>query len=116
MADELRNEVELTLGGKSRTMRMTFGAIRGVETHLKTNLIPLIGKYQAGEFGVTETATVIFYGLRGAGDEDLTLEKVGDEVMKVGLESVLLPTVEFLALAMKGVGLGKQAVTGKAES
>lgn len=107
MAETLRNEVDITLLGETRTMRATFGAIRGVERDLKTNIIPLIERMGRGDVGVEQAAVVIFHGLKGYGDTSLTLDQVGDAVMGEGLSKVLEPVVNFLAVAMQGVSLGK---------
>lgn len=104
----LRNEVSLTLGGKEHTLRATFGAISGIEKALKMNLIPLIDRYAAGNFGVTEAAVIIFHGLKGFEDTRFgSIEEVGEAVMQTGLPELGEPIVKFLTMALNGVSLGK---------
>lgn len=114
MPNEQRNEVEIELLGQTRTLRATFGAIRAIESQLKTNLVPLIVKYTRGDFGLADTACIIFNGLRAADEKSPSLEEVGEAILQEGLDSASVATVEFLSLTMKGVGLGKSR--GKAKS
>lgn len=107
MAEELRNEVAVTLDGAEYTLRATFAAIRGIERDLKTNLVPLIEKLGRGDVGVEQAAVIIFHGLRGNGDTALSLEQIGDLILKTGLGVVMLPVVNFLSYAMQGATLGK---------
>lgn len=107
MADELRNEVAVTLDGSEYTLRATFAAIRGIERDLRTNLVPLIEKVGRGDVGLEQASIIIFHGLRGYGDESLNLDQVGELVLKTGLGEVMLPAVNFLSVAMRGASLGK---------
>lgn len=108
MADTLRNEVAITLGGVERTMRATFTAIRAIEAAVGKSLIALISQVGAnGDLSITDAATIIHHGLRGADDKRLTLEQVGDAVMEAGYSKVSIPVIEFLSTALNGVSVGK---------
>jgi hypothetical protein len=107
MAEALRNEVSIELAGETRTLRATFGALRGIEKDLGINIVPLISKVTGVDVGVNEFATVIYHGLRGYDDTRLSLDAVGNAVMEVGLTALLAPVGDFLFKAMEGVSAGK---------
>lgn len=112
MADKLRNEVQITLAGQERTMRATFSAIRNIESALKMNLVPLIERYGLGDMGVTQAATIVFYGLQGFGDTRLkSVDEVGDAIVEAGLAAVAPAIVEFLNASLSGVTVGKPEAT-----
>ena len=108
-AEPMRNEMNITLNGAEYTMRATFGAIRGIERDLRTNLVPLIEKLACSDIGVEQMSVIIFHGLRGYDDTSMGLEEVGEAVVKGGIASVAVAVSRFLSLAMSGVSLGKSA-------
>ena len=105
-----RGEVKIQLAGEERTMRPTFEAMCAIERDLNTNLLPLMNKVlNGGDFGVLVAATVIYHGLKGAGDTRLSLAEVGADVVKQGTTNVFGSVISFLASALHGAeGLGKQ--------
>ncbi len=108
MADRLRNEVAIQLGGEERTMRATFSAIRGIETSLGVKILPLIDSLTRGEVGVTQCAVIIFHGLKGNDDTRLkNVDEVGEAIMEQGLPSVMAAVVEFIGKTMEGPEAGK---------
>jgi hypothetical protein len=109
MAEPLRNEVSIQLGGEARTMRATFAALRGIERDLGMNIVPLLFKIGDADVGVNQAAVVIFHGLKGYGDTRLTLDEVGEAVLAEGLSNLMLPVTEFLKKALDGASLGKPA-------
>lgn len=110
MANELRNETGITLDGTTYTMRASFEAICAIERDLRTNLVPLVTRLSNGDFGVNQASLIIFHGLRGYGDEALTLKEVGELVLKTGLGTISTEVVDFLSRAMQGAELGKSPV------
>ncbi|MDN3273394.1 GTA-gp10 family protein [Frankia sp. RB7] len=98
----VRNEVEITLAGKVRTMRATFEALQSIEARLG-NLTRIIQQVVSGDVGITLCATVTYYGLAGFGDTRLTYEEVGKAVMDMGLGKAMKPVTDFLMIAMAGV-------------
>lgn len=107
MSEPLRNEVSITLAGEERTMRATFEAIRNIERALNLSIVKLIARVSQADMGLTDTATIIYFGLRGHDDTRLTLDQVGEAVMEVGLTSMIKPVMEFIMKSMGGVKVGK---------
>jgi hypothetical protein len=60
---------------------------------------------------VTDSAIIIFHGLRGFGDTRLDRDAVGEAVLAAGLNKVGTPVVEFLTGTLNGVSLGKPQET-----
>jgi hypothetical protein len=116
MADPLRNEVAITLDGTEYTLRATFAAIRGIERDLRTNLIPLIDRIARSDVGLEQCAIVISHGLRGYGDTSLTVDEIGELVLKTGVGTIMGAIIDFLGRAMEGVSLGKLKETEAAPS
>ena len=107
MADKLRNEVDIEIGGEKRVMRATFVAIRRIEAELG-NIVPLIEKLGQADMGVNQAAVIIHHGLQAGPQGGFkTMEEVGNAIMEVGLAEVMEPVVKFLSCAMQGVSVGK---------
>jgi Phage tail tube protein, GTA-gp10 len=106
VADNLRNEVQIELGGTTYTMRATFGAIRAIEQELG-NIVPLTAKLGGGDCGVNQAAVIVYNGLRGFGDQSMTLEQVGNAILAEGLNKVMAPIAQFVIKALEGVSLAK---------
>lgn len=107
MSIQLRNEVKITLAGEERTMRATFEEMCEIEQRLGKSVVALMGRIANRDFGVFETATVIFHGLRGHGDTRLSFPEVGAAVMEAGIVPLASPVMEFIGVSMKGVKVGK---------
>jgi hypothetical protein len=107
MAIELRNEVAIDIGGKSRVLRADFRAICAMESFLRMGVVTIVGRFQQKQFGLTDVAALVFFGLQGADDKDLTMEQVGDAIIETGIDNIISPVIDFALLMMKGVSLGK---------
>ena len=107
MSNDLRNEIKLTLAGEERTMRATFEEMCAIEQKLGKSVVALMSRIANRDFGVFETATVIFHGLRGFGDTRLSFAEVGAAVMEAGVVPLASPVMEFIGTSMKGVKVGK---------
>jgi hypothetical protein len=100
-ANKHRGEVEITLDGKSFTLRPTFQAMVEIEAVLGKGLLGLVRRISEMEFGYTEAQAVITAGLRAAG-EKATPEKVGEMVFRTGLAELAGPIGSFLTAALSG--------------
>ncbi|MET4294713.1 hypothetical protein ABIB06_006546 [Bradyrhizobium sp. LB8.2] len=107
MSERLRNEYTITLKGEEHVMRATFGAIRGIERDLKTNIIPLLMRLE--QMGLEQAAIIVWHGLKGYGDTAMTLDDVGEAILDIGLDNPDLMTsiVKFAGHALKGAEMGK---------
>ncbi|MEM8790803.1 MAG: gene transfer agent family protein [Pseudomonadota bacterium] len=68
MLNPARGEVAITLNGETHPMRLTLGALAGLEARLECrSLVALAEKFEAGEVSATELIALIAAGLEGAG-------------------------------------------------
>jgi hypothetical protein len=68
MANPWRGEVELSVGGEARVMRLTLGALAELEARLECgSLIELIARFETGGFKVSDLIALLAAGLNGGG-------------------------------------------------
>ena len=68
MANPWRGEVELSVGGEARVMRLTLGALAELEARLECgSLIELIARFETGGFKVSDLVALLTAGLNGGG-------------------------------------------------
>lgn len=107
MANERKNELDITLAGQKRTMRASFEAIEAIESVTGKSISMIVASVSGNDIGVTLATDVIFQGLRGYGDTRLTRQEVGEAVIEEGIIQVGAPVLQFLLLAFRGVSVGK---------
>ena len=74
MANPWAGEVALTIDGTRRTLKLTLGALAGLEARLKSaSLIELIERFESGRFGSGDVLAVIDAGLIGGGNPPVDL-------------------------------------------
>lgn len=68
MANVMRGEAEITLNGEVRVMRLTLGALAGLEATLgEDGLTALAQRFERGGVRASDLIALIGAGLRGAG-------------------------------------------------
>lgn len=68
MANPLRGEVELSVDGQVRVMRLTLGALAELEARLNCeSLLDLITRFETGAFRVSDLISLLAAGLTGGG-------------------------------------------------
>ncbi len=68
MANPWRGEVELTVDGEPRVMRLTLASLAELEARLQSeSLIELIARFEAGSFKVRDLVALLTAGLNGGG-------------------------------------------------
>lgn len=68
MANPYRGEVNLTVDGEPRVMRLTLGALAELEARLESgSLMELIARFETGAFRVSDLISLIAAGLKGGG-------------------------------------------------
>ena len=93
MANPQRGEVAIRIDGREHVMRLTLGALAGLEGRLKvTSLLGLAEKFETGAVATAELIALLAAGIRGGGgtvgeDELAEAEIEGGAVgaMKAGL-------------------------------
>ncbi len=69
MANQHRGEVAAELGGRSRTLVLTLGALAELETSLGAgDLVALAERFGSGRLSARDLIAIIGAGLRGAGE------------------------------------------------
>lgn len=68
MANPWAGEVELTLDGERRALKLTLGALAELESTLETGtLIDLVERFEVGKYSTRDVLALIVAGLRGGG-------------------------------------------------
>ncbi len=68
MANPYRGEVELSVNGQQRVMRLTLGALAELEARLNADsLMEMIARFESGGFRVRDLICLITAGLNGGG-------------------------------------------------
>jgi hypothetical protein len=68
MANPWRGEVEISVDGTPRVMRLTLGALAELEARLEAgSLMELIARFETGAFRVRDLIALIVAGLNGGG-------------------------------------------------
>lgn len=68
MVNPFRGEVELSVDGSPRVMRLTLGALAELEARLKCNsLLDMIARFETGAFRVRDLISLLTAGLNGGG-------------------------------------------------
>lgn len=70
MGNPWRGEVEITIDGQARVMRLTLGALAELEASLGAgSLVALVERFEGGQFSARDVISLIAAGLRGGGTE-----------------------------------------------
>jgi hypothetical protein len=68
MVNPYRGEVELSVDGEPRTLRLTLGALAELEARLGCgSLLDMISRFETGGFRVADLVALITAGLNGGG-------------------------------------------------
>ncbi|MFO1105371.1 MAG: gene transfer agent family protein [Amaricoccus sp.] len=68
MVNPFRGEVELSVDGSPRVMRLTLGALAELEARLKCDsLLDMIARFETGAFRVRDLISLLTAGLNGGG-------------------------------------------------
>lgn len=101
MANPLRGEVEIALGGETLTLRPTFGAIMEIEDRLG-GIVPLASRAAAGDFGLRDVAVIVRACLNAADGGSRSLDEVGERIMAEGVANVTPAVSALLAGVLSG--------------
>ncbi len=97
MANPFRGEVELTIDGEPRVMRLTLGALAELEAKLKCeSLLDMITRFETGGFRVRDLIGLLTAGLNGGG------WKIGEgDLVKSQIEGGPLAAAQAAAQLLK---------------
>lgn len=111
-ANKHRGEVEIELGGKTYVIRPTFQCMCEIEAGTGKGVMALAIAWAARNFGIADAAVIVTAGMKAAGEEGATLQKVGDMIFEVGLANVTAPIAKFLEMALGGPTKGNAKAAG----
>lgn len=97
---EPRGAVDITLGGKTYTVRPTFKMIAGIEQATGVGVFALGMKVSQVQCSMQEMAAILFQMLK---DQDgPKYEEIGNEIFESGMEDFIVPVSTVLLGAFKG--------------
>lgn len=108
MANPHRGEVEVTLDGKSWTLRPTFEALCEIEDSTGVGIAVMLRRFGEGSFGVRDVAAILAAGIAATGKPAPGIERIGEIVVEQGIASFVAPIGVFLAGAV-GIDPGGKA-------
>ena len=81
MANPHRGEVVLVIDGRARRMRLTLGALAGLEARLGAGgLVALAERFESGAVGADDLIALLAAGLAGAGETAAEAEIAAAEI------------------------------------
>jgi len=70
MANPWTGEVALVIDGRERVLKLTLGALAGLEHTLETgSLVQLVERFEGGAFSSRDVLAVVVAGLQGGGND-----------------------------------------------
>lgn len=101
MTTDSEGGVEITLAGKSYTMKPTLDAILTIEHVTGDGVMAIAGRVANGKVGLGDVAAIVTAGLRADG-EPATYEKVCEMIVNEGIKDVIPIVADVLSLALSG--------------
>jgi len=104
MANPHRGEVVLTIDGRARRMRLSLGALAGLEARLGAGgLVALAERFEQGRVGAGDLIALLAAGLAGAGD-DLSEAEIAAAEIEGGAVAALEAGLALLGQAFRPAG------------
>ena len=72
MVNPYRGEVDISLGGKAFTLRLTLGVLAELEAEMKSDsLMALVERFETGAFSARDLILLLNAGLKGGGADPM---------------------------------------------
>ena len=95
---------DLTLDGKTWSLRPTFDALVRIEQSLGVGIVPLLYRYQSQQYGITDVTRILYEGIRAAhGNETPQFADLGEAVLRAGLPDCSTVAMDLLTDALNGL-------------
>ncbi|RMD92835.1 MAG: gene transfer agent family protein [Alphaproteobacteria bacterium] len=111
MANPWRGEVEITLDGERRVMRLTLGALAELEERLGGDVVALVERFEQGRVSARDVAALILAGLRGGGWAGDAAALARADIAG-GFPAAARAAARLLVLAFAGPEAGRQDAPG----
>lgn len=106
VANPHRGEVLLVIDGAPHVMRLTLGALAGLETRLGTgSLMGLAERFETGEVPTSDLIALLAAGLAGAGSR-ISEQQLAASDIEGGAVGAMRAGLELLARAFRPFGDG----------
>ena len=102
MMNPLKGEVELELGGKTYTTRLTIDALVRIETALDKGIIEIVNDLSNAKTRINWLMVVLLQALRGGGN-DFKDNDVKEILTKEGVASATVKVAQMLAGALTDI-------------
>ncbi len=102
MMNPLKGEVELELGGKTYTTRLTIDALVRIETALDKGIIEIVNDLSNAKTRINWLMVVLLHALRGGGN-DFKDNDVKEILTKEGVASATVKVAQMLAGALTDI-------------
>ena len=102
MINPLKGEVELELGGKTYTTRLTIDALVRIETALDKGIIEIVNDLSNAKTRINWLMVVLLQALRGGGN-DIKDSDVKEILTKEGVASATVKVAQMLAGALTDI-------------
>ncbi|MGV6847180.1 MAG: gene transfer agent family protein [Marinibacterium sp.] len=99
MANPWTGEVALVIDGRPRVLKLTLGALAGLEASLgESSLVALVERFETGSFSARDMLALLAAGLQGGGHELSATDLAGAEIEGGPLQAAKV-AAELLARA-----------------
>lgn len=102
MMNPLKGEVELELGGKTYTTRLTIDALVRIETALDKGVIEIVNELTNARVRINWLMIILLHALRGGGN-DLKDADIKEILTKEGVASATVKVAQMLAGALTDI-------------
>jgi len=97
MANKLKGEIDITLGGKKYVLRPTFEGLVELEEKAGAGLSQILYRFSNKDWSMKHVAAAIYGGLFHYGEKAPSFEEVGKAIVADGVTSFLAPSVRLLS-------------------
>lgn len=98
MANPWAGEVELTVDGVPRVMKLTLGTLAELEAALgESSVFSLVERFEGGRFSAGDVLALLAAGLKGGGWHDVSVERLGAADLPGGPVAAARVAAELLA-------------------
>jgi len=107
MANQYKGEIKGKLGDKERTFRLTFESIVNIESRAGKSIMEISSNIASNKFSFKDVLTILHEGLEATGNK-LTVETVGDMIMKTGLSESAVICANLVSTVFTGSDNAKE--------
>jgi hypothetical protein len=96
MANQFRDEMEITVGEDTFLLRPSFEGLLEIEDKAKAGLLELMQQISSGKITARHTVAIIYGGIVGAGGK-ITFDELGQKCLEHGMAEISGKAAMFLA-------------------